>query len=131
MKQDSEIGVALGAGHPCYFVGFMTDPVPGQTIEDVCRAEAHFLERVIALHPQAESKPCLIGNCQARLADPHDVRHASRSAGADHGGGHAPVLLGGRARQEPDALLGRNARGQLADGPDRRPRATASSTAPI
>src|SRR3954471_23041639 len=54
MKQDSEIGVALGAGHPCYFVGFMTDPVPGQTIEDVCRAEAHFLERVIALHPQAE-----------------------------------------------------------------------------
>jgi hypothetical protein len=64
MKQDSEIGVALGAGHPCYFVGFMTDPVPGQTIEDVCRAEAHFLERVIALHPQAESKPCLIGNCQ-------------------------------------------------------------------
>src|SRR4051812_10027944 len=65
MKQDSEIGVALGAGHPCYFVGFMTDPVPGQTIEDVCRAEAHFLEQVIALHPQAESKPCLIGNCQA------------------------------------------------------------------
>jgi len=65
MKQDSEIGVALRAGHPCYFVGFMTDPVPGQTIEDVCRAEAHFLERVIALHPQAEGKPCLIGNCQA------------------------------------------------------------------
>jgi pimeloyl-ACP methyl ester carboxylesterase len=65
MKQDSEIGVALGAGHPCYFVGFMTDPVPGQTIEDVCRAEAYFLEQVIALHPQAESKPCLIGNCQA------------------------------------------------------------------
>jgi len=65
MKQDSEIGVALGSGHPCYFVGFTTDPVPGQTIEDVCRAEAHFLERVIALHPQAESKPCLIGNCQA------------------------------------------------------------------
>jgi hypothetical protein len=65
MKQDSEIGVALGAGHPCYFVGFMTDPVPGQTIEDVCRAEALFLERVIALHPRAEGKPCLIGNCQA------------------------------------------------------------------
>ncbi|MBS7812230.1 DUF3141 domain-containing protein [Roseococcus pinisoli] len=65
MKQDSEIGVALRAGHPCYFVGFMTDPVPGQTIEDVCRAEVHFLERVIALHPEAEDKPCLIGNCQA------------------------------------------------------------------
>ena len=23
MKQDSEIGVALAAGHPCYFVGFL------------------------------------------------------------------------------------------------------------
>ena len=32
MKHDSEIGVALAAGHPCYFVGFLPDPVPGQTI---------------------------------------------------------------------------------------------------
>src|SRR5450631_1211830 len=50
-KADSEIGVALKAGHPCYFVGFLPDPVPGQTIEDVARAEDIFLERVIALHP--------------------------------------------------------------------------------
>ncbi len=41
-KADSEIGVALKAGHPCYFVGFLPDPVPGQTIEDVARAEAYF-----------------------------------------------------------------------------------------
>lgn len=65
MKQESEIGVAIAAGHPCYFVGFLPEPVPGQTIEDVCRAEAHFVETVIARHPEAESKPCLIGNCQA------------------------------------------------------------------
>jgi hypothetical protein len=65
MKQDSEIGVALAAGHPCYFVGFMPNPEPGQTIEDVCRAEAHFLEVVIARHPEAEGKPYLVGNCQA------------------------------------------------------------------
>ena len=65
MKQDSEIGVALAEGHPCYFVGFLPDPVPGQTIEDVCRAETHFIEKVIELHPDAEGKPCLIGNCQA------------------------------------------------------------------
>ncbi|WP_431302299.1 DUF3141 domain-containing protein [Sediminicoccus sp. BL-A-41-H5] len=65
MKQESEIGVALAAGHPCYFVGFLPDPVPGQTIEDVCAAEAHFVETVIARHPEAESRPCLIGNCQA------------------------------------------------------------------
>jgi Protein of unknown function (DUF3141) len=31
---DSEIGVALKAGHPCYFIGFLPDPMPGQTIED-------------------------------------------------------------------------------------------------
>src|SRR5271166_3647472 len=30
-KSDSEIGVALKAGHPCYFVGFLPDPMPGQT----------------------------------------------------------------------------------------------------
>ena len=67
-KADSEIGVALKAGHPCYFVGFLPDPVPGQTIEDIAMAEAAFLERVIALHPEAEGKPCVIGNCQAGWA---------------------------------------------------------------
>ena len=65
MKHDSEIGVALAAGHPCYFVGFLPDPMPGQTIEDVCQAEARFVEEVVARHPSAEGKPCLIGNCQA------------------------------------------------------------------
>jgi Protein of unknown function (DUF3141) len=65
MKHDSEIGVALAAGHPCYFVGFLPDPMPGQTIEDVCEAEARFVEEVVARHSNAEGKPCLIGNCQA------------------------------------------------------------------
>jgi Protein of unknown function (DUF3141) len=67
-KADSEIGVALKAGHPCYFVGFLPDPMPGQTIEDVARAEAVFLEKVIALHPEADGKPCVVGNCQAGWA---------------------------------------------------------------
>ncbi len=67
-KADSEIGVAFKAGHPCYFVGFLPDPIPGQTIEDVARAEAVFLEKVIASHPQADGKPCVIGNCQAGWA---------------------------------------------------------------
>jgi pimeloyl-ACP methyl ester carboxylesterase len=67
-KADSEIGVAFKAGHPCYFVGFLPEPVPGQTIEDIARAEAKFLEEVIALHPQADGKPCVIGNCQAGWA---------------------------------------------------------------
>ena len=67
-KADSEIGVAFKAGHPCYFVGFLPDPMPGQTIEDIARAEAVFIEKVIALHPQADGKPCVIGNCQAGWA---------------------------------------------------------------
>jgi hypothetical protein len=67
-KADSEIGVAMKAGHPCYFVGFLPNPMPGQTIEDVARAEAVFLEKVIALHPDADGKPCVIGNCQAGWA---------------------------------------------------------------
>ncbi|QWW70250.1 DUF3141 domain-containing protein [Rhizobium sp. WYJ-E13] len=67
-KADSEIGVALAAGHPCYFIGFLPEPVKGQTIEDIALAEAIFLEKVIALHPDADAKPCVIGNCQAGWA---------------------------------------------------------------
>src|ERR1700730_7396023 len=67
-KSDSEIGVAFKAGHPCYFVGFLPDPMPGQTIEDIARAEAIFLEKVISLHPDADGRPCVVGNCQAGWA---------------------------------------------------------------
>jgi pimeloyl-ACP methyl ester carboxylesterase len=67
-KADSEIGVAFKAGHACYFVGFLPEPMPGQTIEDIGRAEAAFIEKVTALHPQADGKPCVIGNCQAGWA---------------------------------------------------------------
>jgi pimeloyl-ACP methyl ester carboxylesterase len=67
-KPESEIGVALKAGYPCYFIGFLPQPMPGQTIEDIARAEAIFLEKVITLHPQAEGKPCVVGNCQAGWA---------------------------------------------------------------
>ena len=42
--------------------------MPGQTIEDIARAEAVFLEKVISLHPDADGKPCVIGNCQAGWA---------------------------------------------------------------
>jgi Protein of unknown function (DUF3141) len=41
--------------------------MPGQTIEDIGRAEAVFLEKVSSLHPEADGKPCVIGNCQAGL----------------------------------------------------------------
>ncbi|MBT9492169.1 MAG: DUF3141 domain-containing protein [Paucibacter sp.] len=67
-KPDSEIGIALAAGHPCYFFSFFPEPMPGQTIEAVARAELQFLEHVGALHPGAEGKPFVIGNCQGGWA---------------------------------------------------------------
>ncbi|CAG0976883.1 Poly(3-hydroxyalkanoate) polymerase subunit PhaC [Burkholderiales bacterium] len=66
-KEDSEVGVALGAGHPVYFVIFFPDPVPGQTLADVTDAEAEFVRIVAERHPDSP-KPSLIGNCQGGWA---------------------------------------------------------------
>ena len=62
-KDDSQVGVALRAGHPVYFVIFFRDPQPGQTLPDVCAAESQFIRKVRSLHPDSE-KPAIIGNCQ-------------------------------------------------------------------
>jgi hypothetical protein len=67
-KADSEIGVALGAGHPCYFVGFRPEPESGQSIEDVLRALIAFVAEAARRHPEAQGLPCTIGNCQAGWA---------------------------------------------------------------
>lgn len=66
-KQDSEIGDALAQGHPVYFILFHPEPVPGQTLDDVEKAEIRFIEEVARLHPDSE-KPAVIGNCQAGWA---------------------------------------------------------------
>jgi pimeloyl-ACP methyl ester carboxylesterase len=66
-KIDSEIGIALRQGHPCYFVMFSPQPVAGQTIESVCAAEIAFVRKVNELHPKAE-RPFMIGNCQGGWA---------------------------------------------------------------
>jgi hypothetical protein len=67
-KADSEIGVAIAGGHPCYFVGFRPEPEPRQTLEDVLRAIVAFVEHVGRDHAQAESAPVVVGNCQAGWA---------------------------------------------------------------
>jgi pimeloyl-ACP methyl ester carboxylesterase len=66
-KSDSQVGVALGKGHPVYFVAFRPAPVPGQTIADVTRAEAEFVREVMRRHPKS-NKPIVIGNCQGGWA---------------------------------------------------------------
>jgi len=78
-KDDSQVGVALRAGHPVYFVIFFRDPEPGQTLLDVCEAEKQFVHKVRELHP-ASAKPAIVGNCQGgwaammlAAADPDDT----------------------------------------------------------
>jgi pimeloyl-ACP methyl ester carboxylesterase len=66
-KQDSQIGMALNAGHPVYFMIFSTEPVPDQTLADVCNAQIRFVEEVRRRHPAAP-KPAIIGNCQGGWA---------------------------------------------------------------
>lgn len=66
-KMDSQIGVALKAGYPVYFMLFLISPMQGQTIYDVQQCQVHFLEEISRRHPNAP-KPAVIGNCQAGWA---------------------------------------------------------------
>jgi len=66
-KDDSQVGVAVRGGHPVYFVIFFPQPEPGQTLPDVCDAEAHFVRKVRELHSESP-KPAILGNCQGGWA---------------------------------------------------------------
>lgn len=66
-KEDSQVGVALRAGHPVYFVVFRQRPVDGQTLADVMRAEAGFVREIVRRHPDAPA-PIIVGNCQGGWA---------------------------------------------------------------
>lgn len=63
-KAESEIGDAIKAGHPVYFIGFSAMPEPGQQFLDVVEGQIKFFERVVELHPDSP-RPFAIGNCQA------------------------------------------------------------------
>lgn len=63
-KKDSEIGNALRHGHPVYFIGFNSEPVDGQTYEDIIHGQLAFYEYVAKHHPHSP-KMCAIGNCAA------------------------------------------------------------------
>jgi hypothetical protein len=63
-KAESEIGDALNAGHPVYFIGFGATPEPGQQFLDVVEGQVKFFERIVELHPDSP-RPFAIGNCQA------------------------------------------------------------------
>lgn len=85
-KDDSQVGVALRAGHPVYFVVFFRDPEPGQTMLDVCAAEQRFVRKVRELHPDS-ARPAIIGSCQGGWA----AMMLSASSPEDTG----PVVING------------------------------------
>jgi pimeloyl-ACP methyl ester carboxylesterase len=115
-KEESEVGVALRAGHPVYFVIFYPDPEPGQTLADVVDAEAEFVRIVAARHP-ASPKPVLVGNCQGGwavmmlaasrpdIAGPCVVNGAPVSYWAGNDGENPMRYLGGLAGGSWPALL--------------------------
>lgn len=98
-KRDSEIGVALTAGHPVYFVLFYTDPVPGQTLADVQKAQIRFIEEVARRHPDS-GEPAVIGNCQAGWA--------AALIGADRPDVTGPLVLNGSPLSYWAGVDGRN-----------------------
>jgi pimeloyl-ACP methyl ester carboxylesterase len=98
-KAESEVGVALKDGHPVYFVIFFPQPEPGQTLADVCAAEARFLEDVHARHPKAPA-PLVIGNCQGGWA--------SMILAATHPGLTGPIVIAGAPLSYWAGEMGKN-----------------------
>ncbi len=85
-KGDSEVGIAIEEGHPTYFVSFFPHPCQGQTLADVERLEAKFLELVYKRHPDL-GRPIVYGNCQAGWA--------TAMLGADRPDVTGPMVLNG------------------------------------
>jgi Poly(3-hydroxyalkanoate) synthetase len=85
-KPDSQVGEAFKAGHGVYFVIFFPHPEEGQTLSDVCNAEAEFVNEVRRLHPEAPN-PAIIGNCQGGWA--------SMLLAASHPDTTGPVVVNG------------------------------------
>jgi pimeloyl-ACP methyl ester carboxylesterase len=130
-KRDSQVGVALKAGHPVYFVIFFARPEPGQTLADVCEAEARFVQAVAVRHPHSP-KPAVVGNCQGgwsamllaashpEVTGPVVINGAPMSywSGSWHGGeGENPMrYLGGLTGGSWLALLTSDLGNGLVDG---------------
>ncbi|HVE49205.1 MAG TPA: DUF3141 domain-containing protein [Casimicrobiaceae bacterium] len=126
-KKDSEVGVALSAGHPVYFVIFFPEPVKGQTLADVVDAEAEFVRIVAQRHAQSP-KPVLVGNCQGGwavmmlaasrpdIAGPCVVNGAPMSYWAGNDGDNPMRYAGGLAGGAWLALFASDLGGGMFDG---------------
>ncbi|WP_321952577.1 DUF3141 domain-containing protein [Paraburkholderia bannensis] len=99
-KMDSEVGIALRKGHPCYFVTFFPVPTETQTIESVGKAEAEFLRKVREMHADADGLPFVIGNCQGGWAAALLAASAPSLVG--------PLMLAGSPLSYWAGVLGKN-----------------------
>lgn len=98
-QPDSQVGVALRDGHPVYFVSFRREPVPGQTLADVTRAEAAFVRYVQTQHAEA-ARPVVIGNCQGGWA--------TLLLGASNPDITGPLVINGAPVETWSGEIGRN-----------------------
>jgi hypothetical protein len=85
-KEDSEVGISIEEGHHTYFVSFFPHPCPGQTLQDVERTEARFMEVVHHRHADLP-RPVVYGNCQAGWA--------TAMLGADRPDVTGPMVING------------------------------------
>ena len=79
-KDDSQVGVALRAGHPVYFVIFFRDPEPGPDAARRVRRRGASSCATCASCIRTAPKPAIVGNCQGgwaammlAAADPDDT----------------------------------------------------------
>ena len=98
-KPESEVGVALRDGHPVYFAVFSSNPEPGQTLADVCAAEAKFLELIRERHSKSAA-PLVIGNCQGGWA--------AMILGATHPDLTGPIVIAGAPLSYWSGAFGKN-----------------------
>ena len=96
--------------------------MPGQTIEDVCAAEAAFLEEVARLHPEAEGKPVIVANCQAGWQIMMMAAIRPELCGPIMLAGSPLSYWAGVRGTQSHALSRRHAGRHLADGAGRRSR---------
>jgi hypothetical protein len=67
-KVDRKIGVAMKVGRPCNFVRFLPEPMPGQANPNIAKARAALFEKVAALHPEDDGRPCVVAKeCLPKL----------------------------------------------------------------
>jgi poly(3-hydroxyalkanoate) synthetase len=98
-KKNSQVGIAMQKGHPTYYILFGPEPIPGQTIENIERAEVIFLKEVAKRHPEGGA-PVVIGNCQGGWA--------AALIGADHPDLTGTIILAGSPMSYWAGTTGKN-----------------------